>query len=295
MAWVPKPPPFTVYRRGNTTDTAGSRTLARRVRRMEAQIQNCPPHHGREILTTVVSPTLTIRHYTPLATTASATTYAPPPGPPPADDEVDNSLAAIRSRIAQLEAGSSWLTAPAEIYPLRREAREAQWARDRTRERQARLLANREHEARDFLPFIRRANGRRTRMVRGWPGASRRDRDRPLTETDLLINGEAPPEQLPKKPHHKCSICHLVKSHPVSYICGHSHCYVCIHLWLEHKWTCPDCTTPMYRPPFRQYGEEDWIAQEYPKWKDRSQVDYSWDGLVFPTPVPPPITALALE
>ncbi|KAJ7742488.1 hypothetical protein DFH07DRAFT_777724 [Mycena maculata] len=340
MAWVPKPPPFTVYHRGNTTDTAGSRTVAHRVRRMAAHIQNRPPS-GREILRTVPSPTLTLWHHAPSLSTAalSATTYTPPAGPPPEDDSPQlehsasdvpaftmiyappagphpeddpphldhsasdvpasniiyapptgppppegseyNSLNAIRSRIAQLQGSlTSWLAAPFKIYPASREAREAYWARERLRDKQMSQMANRGRDTDGFLPYIRRSGGRRIH-VRRWPGASRRSRDRPLTDTDLLINGTAPPVQLPNAPHHKCTLCHLVKSHPVSYLCGHSHCYVCIRLWLEDDWTCPDCYKPMYRPPFRQYGEEDWIAKEYPKWiqKDRSVVDYSWDGL----------------
>ncbi|KAJ7178323.1 hypothetical protein C8R43DRAFT_1117712 [Mycena crocata] len=53
-------------------------------------------------------------------------------------------------------------------------------------------------------------------------------------------------------------------------------------LWLEREWTCPDCTTTMLRKPFRHYGEEAWLAGEYPGWKDASKVEYKWDGLKFP-------------
>ncbi|KAJ7472812.1 hypothetical protein FB451DRAFT_1399011 [Mycena latifolia] len=83
------------------------------------------------------------------------------------------------------------------------------------------------------------------------------------------------------KTHHQCSICHNVKSHPVSYLCGHSHCYVCIRLWLEKDWKCPNCATTMHREPVRQYAEEDYLEDQYPGW-DVSRVEYKWDGLMFP-------------
>lgn len=67
-----------------------------------------------------------------------------------------------------------------------------------------------------------------------------------------------------------------------SYLCGHSHCYVCIRLWLERKWSCPDCVTPMYSAPFRHYAEEGALASAFPNWNDMSVVDYAFTDLVFP-------------
>ncbi|KAJ7105450.1 hypothetical protein C8R43DRAFT_1140777 [Mycena crocata] len=110
----------------------------------------------------------------------------------------------------------------------------------------------------------------------------REDRDEPLEHKDLWVGGVAPCQPLPAKPHHQCSICLLTKSHPVSYLCGHSHCYACIRLWLERDWRCPDCGTMMHRTPFRHYGEEAWLAAEYPESQDGSVVGYKWDGLKFP-------------
>ncbi|KAJ7086320.1 hypothetical protein C8R43DRAFT_965128, partial [Mycena crocata] len=46
----------------------------------------------------------------------------------------------------------------------------------------------------------------------GW----RLARDRPLRHEDLWVDGVGPPEQLPLQEHHKCGICHFVKSHPVT-------------------------------------------------------------------------------
>jgi hypothetical protein len=40
----------------------------------------------------------------------------------------------------------------------------------------------------------------------------------------------------------------------------------------------------MFQEPFCQYTEEAGIADMYPNWKDNSQVDYSWEGLLFPQP-----------
>jgi hypothetical protein len=44
----------------------------------------------------------------------------------------------------------------------------------------------------------------------------RRNRFMPLTHGDLWKGGQGPPVQLPANEHHKCGICHHVKSHPVS-------------------------------------------------------------------------------
>ncbi|KAJ7457545.1 hypothetical protein B0H11DRAFT_2243302 [Mycena galericulata] len=129
-------------------------------------------------------------------------------------------------------------------------------------------------------PFIPRLDGSRpTRRPSSAQLGRRTDRLQPLTLGDVYKNGVGPLEQLPVRNYHKCGICHMVKSHPVSYTCGHSHCYACIRVWLERKWTCPECVTPMHRPPFRHYGEEAWIADAYPEWENGSEVDYSWDGL----------------
>jgi hypothetical protein len=67
------------------------------------------------------------------------------------------------------------------------------------------------------------------------------------------------------------------------YTCGHSHCFVCIRIWLETRWTCPECVQVMDRAPFRHYAEEAGIAREYPEWHDMSIVGYSFDDLIFPT------------
>jgi hypothetical protein len=48
--------------------------------------------------------------------------------------------------------------------------------------------------------------------ITGW----RRHHFPPLVHEDLWKDGQGPLEQTPAKEHHKCGICHLVKSHPVS-------------------------------------------------------------------------------
>ncbi|KAJ6523684.1 hypothetical protein DFH09DRAFT_1096563 [Mycena vulgaris] len=114
---------------------------------------------------------------------------------------------------------------------------------------------------------------------------SRKKRDLPLTHEDLWLNGIGPPEDAAPTTicsHHQCPICLDVKSHPVSYQCGHSHCYVCIRLWLEQHWTCPVCVTTMTGAPFRNYVEEAGLEADFPNRMDTSIVAYSWDGLVFP-------------
>ncbi|KAJ7156558.1 hypothetical protein C8R43DRAFT_1125753 [Mycena crocata] len=119
-------------------------------------------------------------------------------------------------------------------------------------------------------------------------------RDEPLTHADLWVDGAGPRVQVAEKPHEKCSICCHVKSHPVSYICGHSHCYVCIRLWLERDWKCPDCATTMYQAPFRQYAEEDALEATYSDW-DSSRVEYNWDGLLFPKIPKPAVVVVDSE
>ncbi|KAJ7784907.1 hypothetical protein DFH07DRAFT_763520 [Mycena maculata] len=100
---------------------------------------------------------------------------------------------------------------------------------------------------------------------------SRDLRETPLTHMDLWVDGVCPPDQVAIEPHHKCRLCEMVKSHPVT-------------LWLEDDWKCPECSEPMRSAPFRQYAEEAGIAVAYPEWKkeDKSTVEYSWDGLHFP-------------
>ncbi|KAJ7606433.1 hypothetical protein B0H17DRAFT_1154058 [Mycena rosella] len=102
----------------------------------------------------------------------------------------------------------------------------------------------------------------------------------PPTRGTLLAHGQAH-EVTPTANHHICGICTGVKSHPVSYVCGHSHCYACIRQWLETSWKCPQCMTVMHRPPFRHYGDEAGLAATYPG-HDADSVTYSWAGLPFP-------------
>ncbi|KAJ7872154.1 hypothetical protein B0H14DRAFT_3439097 [Mycena olivaceomarginata] len=121
-------------------------------------------------------------------------------------------------------------------------------------------------------------------------------RRHPLTEAALYNDDARPPILAVPKPHHVCSICWAAKSHPVSYLCGDSHCYVCVRLWLEKQWTCPDCSHEMSIVPFRHYGEENSIEYDYPFWKDNSRVSYSFHGLIFPpAPAPAPIILLDIE
>ncbi|KAJ7856718.1 hypothetical protein B0H14DRAFT_3448338 [Mycena olivaceomarginata] len=116
----------------------------------------------------------------------------------------------------------------------------------------------------------------------------------PLTQAALYNDEARPPVLATSKPHHVCTICWDIKSHPVSYICGHSHCYVCIRLWLERQWRCPDCTQVIHMAPFRHYGEEKSITYDYPFWIDDSRVSYSFHGLVFP-PAPVPLIVLDID
>ncbi|KAJ7173282.1 hypothetical protein C8R46DRAFT_1031642 [Mycena filopes] len=97
-----------------------------------------------------------------------------------------------------------------------------------------------------------------------------------LVHTRLWTDGIGPEDRDAVKDHHR-------------YMCGHSHCYVCIRLWLERDFTCPTCKARMYHAPFRHWGEEQALADDYPLWTDRSEVNYSFAGLLFPRQAPVPI------
>ncbi|KAJ7164586.1 hypothetical protein C8R43DRAFT_1122463 [Mycena crocata] len=121
---------------------------------------------------------------------------------------------------------------------------------------------------------------RRARIRNGF----REPQLRPLTRKNLYVGGILPPPLSTERLHQKCSLCSNVKCHPVSYLCGHSHCYVCVRIWLETSWDCPSCETLMRRAPHRHTGEEDGLKADYPDWGNTSQVLYSFDGLTFPNP-----------
>ncbi|KAJ7152742.1 hypothetical protein C8R43DRAFT_1127192 [Mycena crocata] len=182
----------------------------------------------------------------------------------------------LRSRIEELEVGAFGALQPIPPEPMRRYPVRASTHVTFTASLDARTLIN------GPLPPPTDPAGWRL---------TRRDN---LVHRDLWVGGDGPTEQLPVKGHHKCGICHMVRSHPVTYACGHSHCYVCIRLWLERQWTCPECVTPMYRAPFRVFFEEATLAEAYPEWKDRSVVKYSWDGLRFPEEPKDLVEALVL-
>ncbi|KAJ6537888.1 hypothetical protein B0H19DRAFT_1078995 [Mycena capillaripes] len=102
----------------------------------------------------------------------------------------------------------------------------------------------------------------------------RRPRDALLTEEDLYLDDACPtPLQY--------FICQNGKSHPVSYQCGHSNCYVCIRVSLETSWLCSQCKQLITARPSPHDEEKAVIEKENPGW-DESRVAYWWDGVVFP-------------
>ncbi|KAJ7510757.1 hypothetical protein B0H11DRAFT_2215501 [Mycena galericulata] len=86
-----------------------------------------------------------------------------------------------------------------------------------------------------------------------------------LMMRDLYLDELRPPDIEDFKVQHRCGICFELKSHPVSYKCGHSHCYVCIRKWFEKRGTCPECKTMVDCAPFRHWGEEAGIIADYPE------------------------------
>ncbi|KAJ7102964.1 hypothetical protein C8R43DRAFT_1141086 [Mycena crocata] len=110
----------------------------------------------------------------------------------------------------------------------------------------------------------------------------RAHRENPLTEAELYSTDARPPVKSSPYSNLECGICYSIKSHPVKYGCGHSHCYVCIRQWLEHSFECPNCRYRMCRPPTAALTIEGQIAIVHPEWQDTSNVVGTFEGLRFP-------------
>ncbi|KAJ6492733.1 hypothetical protein C8R47DRAFT_1214048 [Mycena vitilis] len=104
----------------------------------------------------------------------------------------------------------------------------------------------------------------------------------PLTKEDLYLHACLPAFQPSPHDYQICSLCKNTKAHPVSYPCGHSHCYACIRIHLETRWECPRCQAVIRAPPHRHEAEEESIANAFPRWAASTSVAHVWDGLVFP-------------
>ncbi|KAJ7740337.1 hypothetical protein B0H16DRAFT_1729034 [Mycena metata] len=108
----------------------------------------------------------------------------------------------------------------------------------------------------------------------------------PVAPENLWLTAVRPPTLVSATGHtyQMCGLCYEVKAHPVSYKCGHSHCYVCVRMWLEESWNCPEptCGETMHEAPFRHEAEECALLAAFPGWCSKTQVSYSWAGLTFP-------------
>ncbi|KAJ6509361.1 hypothetical protein C8R47DRAFT_1208545 [Mycena vitilis] len=122
------------------------------------------------------------------------------------------------------------------------------------------------------------------RIIRRPVNGARIPRFPPLTPERLWRTADRPTVVRALHTDDLCSICVSVKSHPVWAACGHGYCYVCIRTSLETTWECPTrgCEHTIYRPPVRKSEEEEKLAALYPTREDKSVVDYSWSGLLFP-------------
>ncbi|KAJ7182630.1 hypothetical protein C8R43DRAFT_1116263 [Mycena crocata] len=186
---------------------------------------------------------------------------------------------------------------PEEVRLNEERARRAEEVRriDQRRERERREAELREAERRARLEsqsVIRFGNNspvtpvpapaltirRRPSKDNGW----RVMREVELTATDLYQTDARPPAQGTDRLHQRCSICLQIRSHGVSYACGHGHCYVCIRLWLEQQFHCPICRAEMHAAPIRHLDYDAGIEFDFPDRVDKSVVDYSWEGLRFP-------------
>ncbi|KAJ6556338.1 hypothetical protein B0H19DRAFT_1262410 [Mycena capillaripes] len=106
----------------------------------------------------------------------------------------------------------------------------------------------------------------------------------PLTKDDLYLDDLRPLMVTYPKILHTCSLCLGLKSHPVVYICGHSHCFVCTRISLETSWACKSCGKTITRRPVPHEEEEASIARDFFAGWDESRVTYNWKGLSFPRP-----------
>ncbi|KAJ7683937.1 hypothetical protein B0H14DRAFT_2654576 [Mycena olivaceomarginata] len=109
-------------------------------------------------------------------------------------------------------------------------------------------------------------------------------RCKPLTEDDLYLDEAHPDEVSFPNIFHTCGVCLNInrKSHPVSLSCEDSACYVCIRIWLETEWGCPQCGKKITKPPVPDLEQATAIVQECGDAWDKSRADYNWDGLRFP-------------
>ncbi|KAJ7813610.1 hypothetical protein B0H14DRAFT_2604749 [Mycena olivaceomarginata] len=103
----------------------------------------------------------------------------------------------------------------------------------------------------------------------------------PLTLNNLYLDECRPPSISTPPLIYTCSLCFNLQSHPVSYKCGHAHCYVCIRLSLETTWDCPTCHKPINASPLPEYELEAAINKRFSGW-DENKIECRWDGLVFP-------------
>ncbi|KAJ7920509.1 hypothetical protein B0H13DRAFT_1867581 [Mycena leptocephala] len=99
-------------------------------------------------------------------------------------------------------------------------------------------------------------------------------RSTPLAEDDLYLDTAHPTLLGEVRLEHTCTLCLNAKSHPVSYKCKHSHCYVCICISLETSWSCPQCQEEITARPVQDNDGAAEIEGDHPGW-DQSRVAYS--------------------
>ncbi|KAJ7042213.1 hypothetical protein C8F04DRAFT_1176384 [Mycena alexandri] len=159
----------------------------------------------------------------------------------------------------------------------------AQTPEERSRTRALLAQSGRRAPIPKALTRVRVHNPRQHQQSQAQAGY-REPRTTALTREDLYDEGRLPAALAFSRPSQRCSLCAAVKCHPVSYLCGHSHCYACIRLWLDRDWRCPvsTCRALITREPHRHFAEEQALAEAFPNWVDATSVAYSWDGLTFP-------------
>ncbi|KAJ7075703.1 hypothetical protein B0H15DRAFT_956201 [Mycena belliarum] len=113
---------------------------------------------------------------------------------------------------------------------------------------------------------------------------SRTPRETRLTHRDLYLTELSAPDVTTNADNKAqlCCICYKIMSHPVVSACHHTHCYVCLRLWLEASWDCPTCGETMTSPPKPAHAQRQDIERDFPYRLDRSTVTYSFGGLLFP-------------
>ncbi|KAK6997444.1 hypothetical protein R3P38DRAFT_3219476 [Favolaschia claudopus] len=132
------------------------------------------------------------------------------------------------------------------------------------------LASARNYNPRIHRPEVLPTAPSRVSRVQGsglYVGGERTPRALPLRVEDLYIGRPKCAPVLPAtRPSYQCPICKQLLSHPVLLGCQHLACYVCIRVYLEHKWECPVCRVIVTENPVIAESRQQQIEADYGSW-----------------------------